>query len=105
MQSLQLAFLALLLSITFQLTSSYWPLSVSDANGGDNCVICTLFTAIFSQLSQLYQIPPLKAFQLFCSFLTEDVVHDACDAAMIIYGPKISHYLDLGYNPDETLPP
>ena len=98
MSPLKLALFTLFLSVT----SALFPLSVSDANGGDNCVICTLFTAIFAQLSQLYQIPPLKAFELFCSYLTEDILHDACDAARLVFGPKIAHYLDMGYNPDET---
>ena len=102
MSTLRVVFFTLFLSIIFQFTSSLFLLSVNDANGGDNCVICTLFTAIFAQLSQLYQITPLKAFELFCSFLTEDILHDACDAARFIYGPKIAHYLDMGYNPDET---
>eukprot|EP01084_Bolivina_argentea_P110558 197377_1 len=82
-----------------------WPWSddsLRDANGGDNCVICTLITAIVAQTGQLYQIPPMKAFERFCSYFTQDILHDACDAARLLYGPSIAHYLDLGYNPDET---
>ena len=92
----------LILCIFISVTIAEWPLSLSDANGGDNCVICTLITAIIAQLGQLYQIPPLSAFELFCSFLSQDILHDACDAACDIFGPQIAHYLDLGYNPDET---
>ena len=51
---------------------------------------------------ELYQESPMVAFERFCSYLTQDILHDACDAARLLYGPNIAHYLNLGYNPDET---
>lgn len=97
-----MSLLLLFLSTTLIIASAEWPLSVSDNNGGTNCIVCTLLAAFVQQTGELYDLSPMEAFSRFCGYLTEDILHDACDGLRLAYGPRIAVYLDLGFNPDEA---
>ncbi|XP_019638281.1 PREDICTED: acyloxyacyl hydrolase-like [Branchiostoma belcheri] len=72
---------------------------VRDANGGTNCIVCTVLVGLVEQLAQVYNEGAVEALERFCSFLPEQL-QAPCRAGAEIFAPYIAEAIYNKETPD-----
>ena len=64
-------------------------LGLKDANGGWNCLTCTVIVSLIEQLAIINNSTIEQSFDKLCDMLPPGIFQDACQSAILVFGPVI----------------